>query len=112
MHPLITNNKEKIFSICEQNHVRSLFFFGSVVDTNKFTDQSDIDILVSFEEDLSMDDYTDCYFNLIFDLEDLLGRKIDITTERSITKPYFKEELEKTKVLFYDSLAEVDGQSS
>ena len=42
-------------------------------------------------------------------MEELLNREIDITTIRSIKKPYFQKELEDTRVLFYDSLTEVDG---
>jgi len=109
MDALIKNNKYEIYRMCEENNVKSLYFFGSVIDPRKFSPNSDIDILVSFREDISNEEYTDSYFRLLFGMEELLKREIDITTIRSIKKPYFKKELEDTRVLFYDSLTEVDG---
>ncbi|MEM9888211.1 MAG: nucleotidyltransferase domain-containing protein [Bacteroidota bacterium] len=103
MHSITKENRVAISEVCERNHVASLHFFGSILDHSRFNEDSDIDILVAFKETLSLEDYTDCYFNLIFDLEDLLGRNIDITTERSLSNPYFIAELERTKVLFYQA---------
>ena len=109
MNDLIENNKEKIFDLCEKNHVQSLYLFGSITDPARFYDNSDIDLLVSFKMDeISLEEYTDAYFNLAFALEGLLGRTIDLTTERSVSNPYFKEELDNTKVLLFDSLAEIE----
>lgn len=110
MNQLIATNKEAIFDLCEKNHVESLYLFGSITDAAKFNSSSDIDILVSFDmTKISLEEYTEAYFNLTFELEDLLGRKIDIVTERSVVNPYFKAELDKTKVLLFHSLAEIDG---
>ena len=110
MNALIENHKDKIFELCERNHVKSLYLFGSVTDTSRFTEESDIDILVSFKmEEITLEEYTDAYFNLLFNLEDLLGKEIDIITERSVSNPFFKEELENTKVLLFDSLAAANG---
>ena len=70
MNKLIENNKQAIFDLCDKNHVKSLYLFGSITDSNKFNNESDIDILVAFNmNQLSLEDYTDCYFNLIFELE-------------------------------------------
>lgn len=109
MDPIIEKNKAAIQKICEDNNIRSLHFFGSIVDSERFSEDSDIDVLISFNEGISLDEYTDCYFRLLFALEELLDREIDITTERSIKNPYFKEELDNTKVLFFDSLSAVNG---
>jgi len=102
MHPIIDNNRTAIFDLCEDNQVQTLHLFGSVVDERRFHEESDIDILVTFKEELSLEEYTDCYFNLIFSLEELLERNIDITTARSLSNPYFIDELNATKVLFYE----------
>ncbi|NBC06200.1 MAG: nucleotidyltransferase domain-containing protein [Bacteroidetes bacterium] len=109
MDALIEDNKTEIYRICEKNNVKSLYFFGSIIDARKFRSDSDVDILVSFRDDISNEAYTDSYFGLLFELEELLNREIDITTIRSVTKAYFKKELEETRVLFYDALTEVDG---
>lgn len=109
MHPLIKNNETAIRQLCQQNHVLALYFFGSVVEEARFGANSDVDILVDFQDGISLEEYTDSYFRLLFALEELLGRDIDITTARSVKNPYFKEELDRTKVLFYDSFTTVDG---
>lgn len=109
MNVLIENNKSEINRICEENNVKSLYFFGSIIDSQKFNSDSDVDILVAFKDEISNEEYTDSYFGLLFELEELLNREIDITTIRSIRNPHFKKELEETRVLFYDSLTEVDG---
>ncbi len=110
LHPLIIENKYQIFEICAQNQVSSLYLFGSVLDAARFNADSDIDILVDFKNDLSIEDYVDCYFNLLSALEDLLERPVDITTVRSLSNPYFKAELERTSVLLYDfSTVESNG---
>lgn len=106
---MIEDNKYEIYKICERNNVKSLYFFGSIVDQRKFNPTSDVDILVSFRDGISNEEYTDSYFRLLFEMKELLNREIDITTVRSLRKPYFKRELEETSILFYDSLTEVNG---
>ena len=108
MSPIIEHNQTDIHRICQENNVKLLYFFGSVLNPEKFSHESDIDVLVSFKSDISMETYTDSYFGLLFALEELLGREVDLTTERSVKNPYFKEELEATKILFYD-ISEVNG---
>jgi len=68
-----------------------------------------VDVLVSFQEHISMEEYTESYFQLLFSLEDILEKEVDIITERSVKNPYFRRELEETKVLFYDSFSQVHG---
>jgi hypothetical protein len=73
--------------------------FGSVC-TDNFNDKSDIDVLISFDT-LSVDQYTDNYFDLHYKLEDLFGRKIDLITDKSLSNPYFIQAIEQTKQLIY-----------
>jgi predicted nucleotidyltransferase len=76
-----------------------MYVFGSVC-TDRFNDDSDIDILISFEN-LSVEEYTESYFELHYKLQELFGRKIDLLTERSLSNPYFIKGLEQTKQLVY-----------
>ncbi len=76
-----------------------MYVFGSVC-TDEFTDDSDIDILISFGN-LSIEKYTDNYFELHYKLQDLFGRKIDLLTDRSLSNPFFIKALEQTKYLIY-----------
>jgi hypothetical protein len=90
---------EQIRQLCLANQVKTLFAFGSIV-TEKFSEDSDIDLVVDIaEKDPFL--YSDKYFQIKYDLIDILGRKIDLLEEGAISNPYFKEELERTKVLIY-----------
>ena len=72
---------------------------GRCVQTNSMK-KSDVDILISFDN-LSIEQYTDNYFDLHYKLESLFNRKIDLLTERSLSNPYFIKALEQTKKLVY-----------
>ncbi len=76
-----------------------MYIFGSAC-TENFNENSDIDILISFK-DISIEEYTDNYFELHYQLEKLFNRRIDLMTERSIDNPYLIDSIEKTKELVY-----------
>jgi len=71
--------------------VKKIGFFGSHV-RNEATIESDIDIIVVFEEGKkSFDNFMDLHESL----ESLYGEKIDLVTKESISKyilPYIEEE--------------------
>lgn len=103
MNQIIIDNQEKIFEVCKNHHVQNLYTFGSV-NTEKFNIESDIDILISFKmNEINIEEYVDVYFGVQFKLEEILKRKIDLVTERSIKNPYFKDELLKNRKLLYQS---------
>lgn len=90
---------DKIRELCQKHHVKELHVFGSLL-TDKFSDKSDIDFIASFD-DLDFGDYAEAFFGLAEDLEDLLGRKVDLVTAKSLRNPYFIQSIESTKRLLY-----------
>jgi len=99
MHGLIKNKLNDLKTLCQNYDVMTMYVFGSVC-TKRFNEKSDIDILVSFK-DISIEKYTDNYFELHSKLEKLFNRKIDLLTENSLSNPYFIESIEETKQLLY-----------
>ena len=95
----LSQNIEKIASLCVEHDVQSMYVFGSAA-TGDFGDHSDFDFVVSFK-DISIAKYTDNYFSLHQKLEELLGRKIDLVTDRSLSNPYFIESVLETRQLLY-----------
>lgn len=87
--------------LCQKNRVKSLYVFGSVL-TDKFTDKSDIDLIVDID---SIDplEYSDFYFNLKFALEELLRREIDLLETRALKNPYLIDNINQSKTLLYAS---------
>ena len=99
MNPLLSENLNSIKVLCMSYNVKTLFAFGSVC-TDKFNDQSDIDLLISF---LPMDhgDYADTYFELADKFENLFQRHVDLVTDKSLANPYFIDSVNRTKTLLY-----------
>lgn len=99
MH-LITDNLEQIYALCRKYGVKTLSVFGSIL-TPRFNENSDVDFSATFypEEDPLV--AGENFLNLYMDLEDLMGRRIDLVDEDNLKNPYFKEELEETKQLIY-----------
>ena len=92
---------EKISALCQKNKVKNLYVFGSVL-TERFTDKSDIDLIVDIDSDDPLD-YADNYFNLKFALEDLLNRQIDLLENKAIRNPFLRESIDNSKTLLYAS---------
>ncbi|MBE0424551.1 MAG: nucleotidyltransferase domain-containing protein [Lutibacter sp.] len=89
----------QIIKLCKGHKVKSLYAFGSVL-TDKFNDESDIDLIVDFVN-MEVEDYADNYFDFKFSLQDILKRPIDLLEERAIKNPYFREVVNQKKQLVY-----------
>ena len=75
MNPLIETNKQKILNIAKKRGASQIKVFGSMA-TDKATDKSDVDFLVEMQQGAS----AFALGGLLKDLEDLLGRRVDMTT--------------------------------
>lgn len=96
---LIEKHTAVISKLCKSYKVKSLYAFGSVL-TNRFTDESDIDLIVDFKP-LDVLDYADNYFDFKFALQELLNRQIDLLEDRAIKNPYFRNVINQHKKLIY-----------
>ncbi len=90
-------NKEQIFRILQSNNqqirnfgVKKLGLFGSFAK-NQQTADSDIDFIVEFEKEKKT---YKTFINLAFFLEELLGRKVDLLTNKSLS-PYLGPQILK-----------------
>lgn len=96
---LIETNIQKIAALCKKYKVNKLFVFGSIL-TNRFNDNSDVDLVVSFNK-AEVSDYFDNYFDFKYALEELFGREVDLLEEQTIKNPYLKKNVDATKALIY-----------
>lgn len=99
MNPHLDPHLPAIRSLCHDYGVISLKAFGSVLRTD-FRQDSDIDLLVDFDESTSLNAFQR-YFGFKEALEQLLGRPVDLITLKSLSNPYFKKELEATSQSLY-----------
>lgn len=72
--------------------VRHLSLFGSTV-RGEARENSDIDVLVEFDGPAT----SDRYFGLQFYLEDLLGRPVDLVTDKAL-RPELRPHIEKEAI--------------
>jgi predicted nucleotidyltransferase len=89
--------KIEVKEFCLRNHIRQLSFFGSIVRED-FSPQSDIDILVEFEEGHKpgFD-----FFLFENELSKLLGRKVDLQTPQFLS-PEIRQIALSEAVLAYE----------
>lgn len=90
---------EQIKALCNTHNVKSLFAFGSVV-SDKLKPESDIDLIVDIDSKDPID-YSDNYFALKFQLEDILKRPVDLLENKALKNPFLKKQINSTKVLVY-----------
>jgi predicted nucleotidyltransferase len=96
---VIDQHINQIVLLCEINKVRTLFAFGSVT-TETFRSDSDIDLIVDIDDNDPIS-YSEKYFNLKFQLEEILKRQIDLLEQKAIRNKFLKSEIERTKVQIY-----------
>lgn len=99
MQRLLSDNIDRIKALCVSYNVKSLFAFGSVC-TDKFNEESDVDLLISFKP-MEFGDYADTYFELAEKFENLFNRPVDLVTDKSLSNPYLIESINQTKTLIY-----------
>lgn len=96
---LIENNRQQITALCQKHKVNKLFVFGSIL-TNCFTDESDIDLVVDFNQ-VNLEDYVDNYLEFKYSLQDLLGRDVDLLEDKAIRNPILRRNIDNSKQLIY-----------
>ena len=89
MSARIQLDREKIADFCRRHHIQRLALFGSVLRED-FRPDSDVDVLVEFEEDQEPS-----FFGLARmerELSEMLGRKADVRTAEDLSR-YFRDEV-------------------
>ena len=84
---LLDRHRNEILALAKMRGARNIRVFGSVARDEATTD-SDVDILVEMEPGRSLLDLT----GLQLDLEELLGRDVDVVTENGLS-PYLKDRI-------------------
>ena len=79
---------DRIVDFCRRHHIRRLALFGSVL-RDDFTPDSDVDVLVEFDEGHTPGF---AYFTMQEELSDILGRRADLKTPSELSK-YFRDEV-------------------
>ncbi len=100
MVKIIEDKLTGITDLCKSHNVLSIALFGSAAKNN-MTETSDIDFLVQFSEDIDVLNYADNYFSFLEKLENLIGRKIDLVSKKSLKNPILISEINRFKIDLY-----------
>ena len=106
MVKIVENNILLIIELCKKHKLKSLYLFGSATDKKYFTKKSDVDFLYEYdlenypEWDKGDFDIVTNFFTLKENLEEILGRKVDLIPNK-LKNPYFIKSVEKSKKLIY-----------
>jgi uncharacterized protein len=101
MNQLLVNHLSEIRQVLKENKVKGAYAFGSVC-TDAFGEDSDVDILIDFEENLDPITYGENYFKIVVSIETILGRTVDLVTARTLRNPYFIKVMNQTKTVIYE----------
>ena len=85
---LAKSEKEKIIEICKRNNISYCAVFGSYA-RGEATETSDIDLLVKFSKPKGFN-----WLDAAFEIEDALGKKVDLVTENGL-HPLIRENVLK-----------------
>jgi predicted nucleotidyltransferase len=90
---------DDLAELCRRHQIRRLSLFGSTLHGNAGPD-SDVDLLVEFEASA-----TPSLFDVAGieqELEDLLGRRVDLRTAGDLSR-YFRDQVLREAVVQYDA---------
>ena len=80
---------ERVAEFCKKHHIRKLSFFGSVI-SDDFTQDSDVDVLVEFEQGQVVGLLR--IASIEIELSTILGRKVDLRTPGDLSR-YFRADV-------------------
>jgi predicted nucleotidyltransferase len=101
MSPLVEEKIDELKQLCEKYSVVCLEIFGSAASDARFDEEkSDLDFLVEFQT-LEENQYADTYFGLMFALQDLFNRPVDLVMTEAIRNPYFKTSVDRSRKVLY-----------
>jgi hypothetical protein len=97
MEHIIESNLPKIKEIMRSHKVEKAFLFGSAAK-GLLKPESDIDFLINFNPDTDLNTYADNYFNLMYALQDLLNRDVELVEENTLKNPYLLKSINQNKI--------------
>jgi predicted nucleotidyltransferase len=97
---VLEDKLEAIVALCRKHRVVRLHAFGSALRDDFRPGESDVDLLVEFAP---MDGYARAqeYFDLLDELEALLGTKVDLVMTGAVKNRYIAADIERTKQMLY-----------
>lgn len=100
MFPLIEQHRAQIQALCLKHGVQRLELFGSAARGDVDPINSDLDFFVEFTDPGWRGSFKR-YMGLKLDLEEMLGKPVDLVELTSVKNPYFLEVATRHRELLY-----------
>jgi uncharacterized protein len=100
MVSIVDKNLPRIVDACKENKVKRLELFGSAANGEFDYSRSDFDFLVEFESAQPIE-HADRYFAFLDRLRRILERPVDLIETKAIRNPYFKKNIESSRIVLY-----------
>jgi uncharacterized protein len=97
VNDLLQHHLPQVKKLMRYYGVNRAFAFGSAVK-GSMREDSDIDFIISFPENMDYETYANNYFALAHALEDLLKKNVDLVTEKTLKNPFLLESINSHKV--------------
>jgi predicted nucleotidyltransferase len=94
---LAPTEKEKIVEICRRNDISFCALFGSFA-RGEANEESDIDLLVRFSKPIGWK-----FYAIAEDLQESLGKKVDLATENMLGKRIRESVLKDLQVIYEET---------
>lgn len=98
---MLHHHRQSLNDICRHYHVRRLEVFGSAAEGESDASASDVDLLVEFTPGYDTGPWMKNYFDLRDELQNLLGRPVDLVMTGGMDNPYFVREANRTRKTLY-----------
>jgi len=96
--PQIQISLESVREFCRKWRVKEFSLFGSVLSED-FSPDSDVDVLVSFEEDAPWSAYE--LVDMIDELRRIFGREVDLVEKEGLRNPYRRRSIMSRREVLY-----------
>jgi predicted nucleotidyltransferase len=98
----MTFDRDAIEAFCRKWHIREFSLFGSVLNPEQFRAESDVDVLVVFEEgERDWGAWGSKWGEMGSEAEQIFGRKVDIVERRRLVNPFIRHSVLTTHRLVY-----------
>jgi predicted nucleotidyltransferase len=101
VNPAVAPKVPQIIDACRRHGAQYVALVGSATETDPAVRPKDLDLLVRLAPTPS--GYARRYFELLSELEQIMGMPVEIIEEVGVVNPYLRAEFEATKVVLYEA---------
>jgi predicted nucleotidyltransferase len=92
-------DRQAVGDFCRKWRIRELSLFGSVLRPEEFRDDSDVDVMITFDDEARWTLFD--FVEMQDELTELFGRRVDLLSKRALKNPYRRQSILATAQVLY-----------